>query len=769
MKRKLLIFALLLFQFSFCNVNFLFVYDNYKDITLNNPEIPNLNPLTVCDDNNDGFAVFDLTFQTPSILVAQSGSSSNYTVTYHESFTDASLGSSPLNASSYYNFNPNSQTIYYRIVDITTSEYSVGSFVIVVNNRPYFNNPSNLSICDTDSNPYNGSTFINLDVQTPLVLAQQPLSASNYSVTYYTSMSNAEAGTAPILNSSAFLATNEQTIWVRCESIYTGCYYVGSFSVVINIPLQVTTPTPLNKCDNDSFPNDQYSNFDLTVKIPDILQGAVGCVVNFYPSFANALANTNQISTPTNYVNIAPAVQTLGVKVTTSSGCISYTTLNIRVLPIPFIDNNLPDFMSCDTDGINDGMMVYQNNTNGLGGYVNSILGATQMSLGYTVHFYTNLTDAQNNTFANAIPNLSTYQVQTGTYYVTVSNPDPDGCFAIDSFNVTVQQLPEPNITTNTGGNTACVDWNNTVVNNNLILNSNISNTGHTFSWYKNAMLISGANSSTLAITNINENSTEYSVRATSTSLLGCQSDISNFTVIRSGTASPTNGSGYVVTNLSGVQSISVIVAGFGIYQFQLDNNTPQNIGYFENVSLGTHTINVIDYGGCGVLTLTVEIIESLVPAPDGLNSQSFTEGQTLADIVVNGENIQWYSSANGTTPLPFNTPLVNGVTYYATQTLNGIESAARLAVTVTVSLGIPENQLLNVLLSPNPVKHSFQLQSRDILKSVELYNLLGQKVLEQHSNTNRLSVDISHLHSGNYILKVYSDNGQKTLRLIKE
>lgn len=667
MKRKLLIFTFLLFQFSFGNVNFLFMYDNYNDITLNNPEIPNLNPLTVCDTNNDGFAVFNLSLQSPIILAAQSGSSSNYTVTYHESFTDASLGISPLNASSYDNINPYSQTIYYRIVDTTTSEYAV-----------------------------------------------------------------------------------------------------GSFSLEINIPLQVTTPTPLNKCDDDSSPNDQYSNFDLTVKIPFILQGAVGCVVDFYPSLANAYANTNQITTPTNYVNIVPVVQTLGVKVTNSSGCVSYTTLNIRVLPNPYINYQMPNFISCDVDGINDGMMFYENNANGLAGYVNSILGASQMSVGYAVYFYTNLNDAQNNIFENAIPNLSTYQVQTGTYYVTVSNPD--GCFAIDAFNVSVQQLPEPIITTNTGGNTACVDWNETIVNNNLILNSNISNTGHTFSWYKDAMLITGANISTLAITDMTENNVEYSVIATSTSFLGCQSDITNFPVVRSGTASPINGSGYVVTNLSGVQSITVTVAGFGIYQFQLDNNLPQdNGGVFEDVSIGTHTINVIDYGGCGVLTLTVEITESLVPAPDGLNSQSFTEGQTLADIVVSGENIQWYSSANGTTPLPLNTPLVNGVTYYATQTVNGTESVARLAVTVTVALGVSENQLLNVLLSPNPSKHAFQLQSRDVLKSIELYNLLGQKVLEQQSNSTQLSVDISHLHSGNYILKVYSENGQKTLRFIKE
>lgn len=681
---------------------------------------------------------------------------------------DATTGSNPIsNTNSYFNFNPSSQPIYYRITDTTTSEYAFGYFEIVVNNSPIFNNLPNLSVCDIDSNTQNGITNVDLTTQTPIILTQQILSPSYYSVTYHTSMSNAEAGVLPILNPTSFSGNDGITIWARCETVTTGCYFVDSFQLEINTPLFVTTPQPINMCDNDSTPNNQFTTFDLTVRIPQILDGTTNHIVTFYPSLTDALNNTNEITNPSNYTNIAVTIQTLGVKITNSTtGCISFTTLNIRVLPIPYINHNLNDFMSCDIDSVNDGTMFYNNNSLGLIDYVDDILGPDQVSLGYTVHFYTNIDDAQNNNTVNAISNLSTYQVQTGTYYVTVTNYYNE-CFAVGSFNVVIEQLPEPNITSNS--NIACINWNETLLSNNLVLNSNLTSTGHNFYWYKDGDAIANANNATLPIINMSEPSSEYSVIATKTSMLGCASNNANFTVIRSGIAIPSNETGYVITNLSGVQNIIITVAGFGIYHFQLDNNLPQDSPVFENVSIGTHTISVIDDNGCGNLTLTVEITELLVPAPNGLSSQTFTEGQTLEDIIVNGENIQWYSSANGTIPLSLNTPLVNGITYYATQIINGIESTARLAVTVTVQLSISENELLTVLLAPNPVKNKFHIQSQTILKTVMLYNLLGQKILEQHFNDTQLSIDITTLTSGSYILKVYSDVGQKTLRIIKE
>jgi hypothetical protein len=55
--------------------------------------------------------------------------------------------------------------------------------------------------------------------------------------------------------------------------------------------------------------------------------------------------------------------------------------------------------------------------------------------------------------------------------------------------------------------------------------------------------------------------------------------------------------------------------------------------------------------------------------------------GATVADLQARGEGILWYASATATQPLPLNTPLVAGQTYYAAQTVGDCASATRTAV----------------------------------------------------------------------------------------
>ncbi|MBT0609231.1 immunoglobulin domain-containing protein, partial [Aequorivita echinoideorum] len=70
-------------------------------------------------------------------------------------------------------------------------------------------------------------------------------------------------------------------------------------------------------------------------------------------------------------------------------------------------------------------------------------------------------------------------------------------------------------------------------------------------------------------------------------------------------------------------------------------------------------------------------------PAPTGAGSQNFTLGQTLADLDVTGTSLTWYSDAATTVAIPSNTALVNGTTYYVTQSFQSCEGNP-LAVTVT-------------------------------------------------------------------------------------
>jgi len=87
-------------------------------------------------------------------------------------------------------------------------------------------------------------------------------------------------------------------------------------------------------------------------------------------------------------------------------------------------------------------------------------------------------------------------------------------------------------------------------------------------------------------------------------------------------------------------------------------------------------------YGEAEDYTLVVNCPFYIVP-PTGEANQTFTAGQTLADLIVNGNNLVWYSDSALTTTIPTTTVLVNGTTYYVVEEVGGCKSSA-LAITVT-------------------------------------------------------------------------------------
>jgi hypothetical protein len=166
----------------------------------------------------------------------------------------------------------------------------------------------------------------------------------------------------------------------------------------------------------------------------------------------------------------------------------------------------------------------------------------------------------------------------------------------------------------------------------------------------------------------------------------------------------------------------------------------------------------------------TVNIVD--VPAPIGNPSQTFGPGATLADVVVTGTNIQWYDGADrnvNSNPLPMSTVLVNGATYYASQTSNGYESPDRLAVTVEVTLTANSYNFASLSYSPNPVENILNISSEDIFRDVVVYNYLGQVVLQQSAATSILNLDLGFLTKGNYFVKLESDNQSQVIAVIKE
>lgn len=73
------------------------------------------------------------------------------------------------------------------------------------------------------------------------------------------------------------------------------------------------------------------------------------------------------------------------------------------------------------------------------------------------------------------------------------------------------------------------------------------------------------------------------------------------------------------------------------------------------------------------------------IGAPTGAAAQTLCTSATVADLVAQGTNIQWYSTATGGTALASTVVLTNNTTYYAEQISEPCETIVRLPVLVTI------------------------------------------------------------------------------------
>ena len=107
--------------------------------------------LLVCDDDNDGFAIFDLTLNDATILGGQNPL--DYTLSYHESLADAEAGINAITPTPYQNLS-NPQQIYARLEDNVTNAFDTTNFALIVLFSPEPNPPFPLEVCDNDGDGF---------------------------------------------------------------------------------------------------------------------------------------------------------------------------------------------------------------------------------------------------------------------------------------------------------------------------------------------------------------------------------------------------------------------------------------------------------------------------------------------------------------------------------------------------------------------------------------------------------------------------------------
>jgi len=201
----------------------------------------------------------------------------------------------------------------------------------------------------------------------------------------------------------------------------------------------------------------------------------------------------------------------------------------------------------------------------------------------------------------------------------------------------------------------------------------------------------------------------------------------------------------------------------------------PEAYAFVENEVIYMRIEN-LNTGCYYILSFTISASEP-PSTPEGSTSQAFMPGETLEDLEVIGNNIQWYDEAIEGNLLPSTTLLQENFTYYASQTNDaGCESAARnpdvissrLAVTVYSALGTNDYALKNVKVYPNPAKDNLTISAESDISLVEIYNSMGQKIITKTNSSDQLFVDLSNISSGVYFIKTYSGENTQFTKIIK-
>ncbi|KOS07399.1 hypothetical protein AM493_16130 [Flavobacterium akiainvivens] len=156
-------------------------------------------------------------------------------------------------------------------------------------------------------------------------------------------------------------------------------------------------------------------------------------------------------------------------------------------------------------------------------------------------------------------------------------------------------------------------------------------------------------------------------------------------------------------------------------------------------------------------------------PAPTGESPQTFTQGQTVASLEVEGTGISWFTAAMGGTFLGMDTPLTDGTTYYAAQYIDNCAGIERLPVTVHLVSGLEGNSMATLRCYPNPVKDELKLEHTTTLLSATLYNTLGQQVQHTAINNTQATINLTGVANGIYLLKVQAETGEKVIKVVKE
>jgi hypothetical protein len=535
-------------------------------------------------------------------------------------------------------------------------------------------------------------------------------------------------------------------------SLFTNTINLNSISALNNLPFVYfrivnTTTTSISNATTALTGTNRVDNFTVTGTLCPTITPTFSLAPATSTCISNITAYTTQAG-QSNYVWTIPGVvgtdytivtggqsvsnsvaiqwltvgpKTVTVSYTNSNGCISSvasTTTTIEPLPTFTVTNPAA---VCAPATVN----------------LNSTVSNTALSY----QFYTD---------ANASTLYSTPTAATaGTYYIIGGNGT---CYtAPQAVTVTINALP---IFTVTNPAPVCAP---AMVN----LNSTVSNTALSYQFYTDANATTLYTTPTAATAGtyyiIGGNGSCYTAPQAVTVTVNA---LPTFTV-----ANPAAVCAPSTVNLNSTVSNTALS-----YQFYTDANATTLYTTPATATAGTYYIiggNGSCYTAPQAVTVTVNPLP-IVAVITGTTAVDVNANTTLASTTPGGV----WSSSNMAVATVNPNGVVTGVTQgtatiYYTVTTGGCSGSQSVLVTVN-ALAVASFDSSALVFYPNPTQDVINFTYKDFITEVEVYNVLGQKVLQTVPNATSAAVNVSNLAVGTYLVKLFSGVFFTTVRILK-
>jgi gliding motility-associated-like protein len=396
--------------------------------SINVYELPIVNSpviLSQCDDDLDGFSEFNLN----EVILEITANSSNETITFYESLTEAETVSNAITSiTNYENENVSSDIIWARIEN-QNGCYRTSQVNLTVSTTQIPNKFSrDFYQCDDGIDSTDGVATFNFSSVNTEIEALFP-SGQQLVINYYRNQSDALSESNPVTDISNYQNIgfpNSQEIYIRVDSaVDNDCLGLGSYITLYVDPNPlITGPVIIELCDEN---NDGSESFDTSGIEAELLQGQTETIsfsfidelgVNYGNSLPNPLTSNQPI------LNIF-ATMTATNPNNPNGGCSVETTISL-VIDNGAVANPVNDFIVCDDN--DDGEFAFD--TSNIEATV--ISGQTNVTVSYFAE--------NGDMLPSPLPNPFVTSNQTIT--VRVQDITSTFCFSETTFDFVVNSQP---------------------------------------------------------------------------------------------------------------------------------------------------------------------------------------------------------------------------------------------------------------------------------------------------------------------------------------